>query len=174
VASRREIESLQRFIFSSIEQLLGTLDGLTEAELNWRPPAANANSLYALAVHTLGNAEENIMQTVCGQPRPRDRAGEFAAHGTSPEAVHAQWRDLRGRIEAALAALPPAALDEERDHPRRGRQLPPLPDPRIMPSRTTRPPIAPAAGGKGGRVDRGPHPAPTRRPQPWPSPPPGR
>jgi hypothetical protein len=73
-----EIESFQRFIFGTIDHLVQSLEGLSEAQLNWRPPAADTNSLYAIATHVLGNTEENVLQTVCGQPVrrfPRGGAG---------------------------------------------------------------------------------------------------
>jgi hypothetical protein len=62
----RQVESFQRFIFSTIDNLVQSLEGLTEAQLNWRPAASDTNSLYAIAAHVLGNAEENVLQTVCG------------------------------------------------------------------------------------------------------------
>ena len=66
--ANREIASFHRFISSSLDRLVSLVGELDEAGLNWRPPAPNANCLYALATHTLGNAEENILQTLCGQP----------------------------------------------------------------------------------------------------------
>jgi DinB superfamily len=118
--SQREIESFQRFTFGTIDDLVGSLEGLTAAELNWRPTAPGTNSLYAIATHVLGNAEENVLHTVCGLAVVRSRAAELAASGTTWEPVREQWRDLRERIEAALARLPAGDLDRERPHPRRG------------------------------------------------------
>ena len=108
-----------RYIASSLDRLVAVLDGLDTAELAWRPPAAEANSLYALVVHTLGNAEENLLETLGGQPIGRDRAGEFAAGGDLAT-VTAKWDALRPRLAAMLAALPDGALDATYQHPRRG------------------------------------------------------
>jgi 3-hydroxyisobutyrate dehydrogenase-like beta-hydroxyacid dehydrogenase len=116
----RETESFQRFIFSTIDDLVGSLEGLSEAQLNWRPAAADTNSLYAIVTHVLGNAEENILMTVCGQTVSRSRAAELAARGTSWEPVRDHWRELRTRMAGALAALPAGELDRVRAHPRRG------------------------------------------------------
>jgi hypothetical protein len=116
----REVESYQRFIFGTIDSLVQSLEGLTEAELNWRPAAPDTNSLYAIAAHVLGNAEENVLQTVCGQAVMRSRPAELAARGSTWEPLRDHWRDLRGRIEQALAALPDAELGRSRHHPRRG------------------------------------------------------
>jgi hypothetical protein len=68
----------------------------------------------------LGNAEENVLQTVCGQPVRRSRAAELGAHGVSWEPVRDRWHELRERMAVALAGLPPGDLDRERPHPRRG------------------------------------------------------
>jgi hypothetical protein len=116
----REVESFKRFIYGSIDSIVGYLDGLDEAELNWRPPAPETNSLYAIASHVLGNAEENILGTLCGRPYHRDHPAEFAAKAPTPEPVREQWRALKARIDEALAALPDSELDRERRHPRRG------------------------------------------------------
>jgi hypothetical protein len=78
------------------------------------------NSLYAIVMHVLGNAEENLLGTLCGQPVTRNRPTEFATSGKSAADARSQWAALRSRIERALSELPPDALDRERSHPRRG------------------------------------------------------
>ncbi len=108
-----------RYIASSLDRLVAVIDGLDAADLAWRPPAAEANSLYALVVHTLGNAEENLFETLGGQPIGRDRAGEFAARGDLAT-VTAKWDALRPRLAATLASLPDGALNATYQHPRRG------------------------------------------------------
>lgn len=109
-----------RFIASSLDRLVACLDGLDADDLNWRPPAPGANSLYALATHTLGNSEENILETLGGRAVGRDREAEFAAIGASAGAIAARWRELRAELARTLAALPAGALDTEYAHPRRG------------------------------------------------------
>lgn len=115
-----EVATFWRYIAGSLDRLLGILDGLGEKELNWRPPAEATNSLYALAHHTMANTEENILGTLCGHRIERHRASEFAMSAIAAEPLQSQWRVLRDRLEAALAALPAAALDAPRTHPRRG------------------------------------------------------
>lgn len=120
MAETGEVAAYQRYIFSSIDRLIGCLSGLDERGLTWRPPAEQTNSLYALAVHTLANTEENLLGMLCGQPVARDRDAELAARGRSPREVEDRWRDLRGRLARALSDLPPPRLEEIVPHPRRG------------------------------------------------------
>ena len=114
-----EVDTFWRFIVNSVEHILACLDGLPEEDLNWRP-LENANSLYALATHTMGNVEENILGVLCGQTIHRQREAEFTMRGNSPKFLRQKWNDLQERIKAALDKLPEAELDRQREHPRRG------------------------------------------------------
>jgi hypothetical protein len=117
---RSEVESFQHFIFNTIDAIVGALDGLSAEELNWRPAAPATNSLYAIATHVLGNAEENLLGTLCGQPHGRNYPTEFSAAAPVPDAVRERWADLRERIAKHLTDLTRADLDGARQHPRRG------------------------------------------------------
>jgi len=121
MAQQAEVATFWKAIQSSLDSLLKTLEGLDAEQLNWRPPAPETNSLYALATHTLGNAEELILGILAGQPVHRDRESEFRATGDSAAALAERWSALRGRMDAALAALPDGAPDrDDYQHPRRG------------------------------------------------------
>jgi len=115
-----ELQSFCRFIFGSVDSLIASLEGLNELELNWRPSAPNANSLYAIAMHVLGNTEENILGTLCGLSVKRDRDSEFVATGASPTPLRQKWEDLKKRIGVALMNLSENALNRACSHPRRG------------------------------------------------------
>jgi len=115
-----ETATFWRYIAASIDRLVEILDGLSEAELNWRPPARETNSLFVLATHTIANAEENILATLCGESVRRERSAEFQAQGTTAEPLRQHWASLRKRIEAALPDLPSGALITLRQHPRSG------------------------------------------------------
>jgi hypothetical protein len=117
---RSEVESFQHFIFNTIDSIVGALDGLSAEELNGRPAAPATNSLYAIATHVLGNAEENLLGTLCRQPHGRNYATEFAASAPVPDAVREHWADLRERIAKHLGSLTREELDGAREHPRRG------------------------------------------------------
>jgi hypothetical protein len=116
----KEIESLWRFIRSSVDRLLLCLEGLDETDLNWRP-LDNANSLYVLATHMIANVEANILGVLCLQAVNRHREEEFKARGSSIEPVRQKWHEVQERISTHLAPLSSVDLDKEYMHPRRGR-----------------------------------------------------
>lgn len=116
----RELAAFSGFICRSMDRIVACLAGLDERHLNWRPPAPQTNSLYVLAIHTMANAEENILGTLCRQPIARRRDDEFTVHGTVAADAEAIWRDLRARLNAALDQLDSAELEREHNHPRRG------------------------------------------------------
>lgn len=108
-------------ICRSIERVTDAAEGLGTERLDWRPPAEGANSLYAIAVHVLANARENLLGTLCGHAIPeRTREAEFAASGGSAASLREEWLALRDELEAALGSLDPHALDRVYTHPRRG------------------------------------------------------
>lgn len=117
----RELRAFNLAMRGSLERVIACLEGLSEEQLNWRPPAPETNSLYVLTTHIMGNAEENILGVACGLPVERDRESEFLARGETAEQLIQQARELTARIEGALERLSSAVLDTERDHPRRGR-----------------------------------------------------
>jgi len=116
----REATIFCRYILSSLDRLVQCLDGLDERQLNWQPPAPHANSLYTLVVHTLGNAEENLLLTLYDQPSPRNREQEFMTKGQSADVLVAQWQALRERLQKTLLSLSSDDLGQEHLHPRRG------------------------------------------------------
>ena len=105
-----EVQSLSRQIRSILERVCACLDGLSEAQLNWRPPIGGGNSVYVIATHTLGNARAFVLGIACGQPLERDRPAEFRASGREASDLTAQARRLSDDIETALAELAPSDL----------------------------------------------------------------
>jgi hypothetical protein len=114
-----EVASFWRAIRETVDRLLATLDGLSQDEINWRPAAPEANPLSILAIHTMGNVEENILETLCGQPVNRQRDREFQASGASVAAIQEHWQQLQTRIEWALAPVTTDALAASYKHPGR-------------------------------------------------------
>ena len=116
----QEAATFWRYISSSLDRLVSLALEIDDEGLHWNPPAPNTNSIAALAFHTLGNAEENILGTLCGKPVTRDRAGEFAADERDRAELRERWETLRPRLRGALSALPDERLGETCNHPRRG------------------------------------------------------
>jgi hypothetical protein len=112
----REITKYRDDLLWLLRHVVETLDGLTEAELNWRPPAKDANSLLVLATHTLGASEAHVLGLLAGQQLDRVRASEFAASGGAGP-IKARLDDVTRRLAATLDGLDPAELDRERPTP---------------------------------------------------------
>ncbi len=106
-----EIAAYDTYIRARLERAIACLDGLSEAQLNWRPTVDEGNSVFALAAHTLGNARAWVLGIACGRDVVRDRPGEFAATGESAMRLRADLGRLSAEITEALAALAPAQLD---------------------------------------------------------------
>jgi hypothetical protein len=117
-----EADAFKRYISGSLARIVGCLDGLSESEIDWRPAAAGANSLRDLAVHSIANAEENVIGVAGGAPISRTRADEFSS-GMAVDAIRARLAYLLSRIGSGLDAFSADDLEAARDHPRRG-QLP--------------------------------------------------
>jgi uncharacterized damage-inducible protein DinB len=106
-----EIEVYTHQIQSLLERVLACLEGLSEAQLNWRPPIEGANSAYVIAAHTVGNARAFVLGIACGQDMGRDRPAEFRAAGGHAQMAEGTHR-LSQEIEAALSALDASRLDK--------------------------------------------------------------
>jgi hypothetical protein len=106
-----EISAYAASIDTRFALALACVDGLTAAQLIWRPPAPEANSLWALAMHIAGNARAWICGIAAGAEIGRDRYGEFASSGDDPAALVAQVLETRDAVLAALRAISPEGLD---------------------------------------------------------------
>lgn len=101
------------------DRILAALEGLSCEQANWRP-VEGANSIAVLATHMPANIREVLLGVVMGQPVVRDREAEFESGDRDPEALQSSWVALRTEVIAAFEPLPSAALDDLREHPRRG------------------------------------------------------
>jgi hypothetical protein len=105
-----EIETYSRWIRSLFERVVASLEGLSKAQLNWRPPIEGANSVYVIAAHTLGSARACVLGVACAQDMGRDRPAEFRATGGYAE-IFDETRELLSEMKTALAGLPASALE---------------------------------------------------------------
>ena len=114
--SSREIDLYWHKIRNTLDELVGCLDGLDSDSLNWKP-LDDANSLYALAIHTMYNPRHNLLNVLCGLPVTRDRDAEFMVRGDSAVEIEARWVEIKDQNSDATKELPPTELDRERDYP---------------------------------------------------------
>lgn len=112
-----EIASFWWFTHRSLEGFMDVMDGLSIDELNWRPPAPETNSIYALTAHTLGNVRMHVFRVLLGQSIERDREGELQSVADASNVPIPSWLALRREVEDALAALPADILDRPFAHP---------------------------------------------------------
>ena len=114
-----EIDIYWHKIRDTVDEIVGCLEGLGSDGLDWSP-LDDANSLYVLATHTMGNVRHNMLNGLCGLPVSRDRDAEFVVTGGSAAEIWARWNEIKGRIAASIEGLPPGEADREREHPRYG------------------------------------------------------
>ena len=98
-----------------LAKLREAIEGLDEAQLNWRPSTPEANSVYVIAAHILGNIEAWVLGIAGGQPIERDRPAEFRAEGPEAAPLVARAHQLESQIDQALASLAPATLEQQRE-----------------------------------------------------------
>lgn len=108
---RAELETYAGELRWILDQIVVALDGLTPAQLNWRPATGAANSAWAIASHVVASTRVYALGFGCGREVARDRAAEFAAEGRDVRELIDGVRRLAGEIEATLGALAPSALD---------------------------------------------------------------
>ena len=84
-------------------QVLQTLDGLGAEQLNWKPLAEGANSLYVLATHCIGSEHGWIFEVLGGGEKTRNRPAEFLAHGNDVNAIRERYAQVAQETETLLA-----------------------------------------------------------------------
>lgn len=115
-------DAFSEALVTAIERIIATMNGMDREGINFKPEAGQpTNSVYVLAVHTMGNVEQTVLNVLGGENNPRDRDGEFAAVGESRDWVDERWADLKPRILATLSGLDKEVLAKEYEHPRRGK-----------------------------------------------------
>jgi uncharacterized damage-inducible protein DinB len=82
-------------------------EGLTDDQLNWKPPAQDTNSIGALISHILGAEMFAVVERIGGQSVSRDRSAEFANRVTRDglmqrrAEVERRVRETLGKVTAA-------------------------------------------------------------------------
>ena len=115
----RETDVYWLKISNTVDEIVACLEGVGSDDLDWSP-LDDANSLYVLATHTMGNVRHNLLNGLCGLAISRDRDAEFVVTGGSAADIVAHWNELKSQISDSVEGLPRGEMDRERDHPRYG------------------------------------------------------
>lgn len=84
-------------------------EGLTDDQLNWKPPVKDTNSIGNLMSHILGAEMFSVVERVGGQPVNRDRSAEFADRVTRDGLVQRR-AEVEKRVRETLDKLTAADL----------------------------------------------------------------
>lgn len=84
-------------------------EGLTDDQLNWRPPGHETNTMGNLMSHVMGGQLAGVAERVGGKQVNRNRSAEFANPVTRDSLVQRRT-EVEGYIRDTLEALTPADL----------------------------------------------------------------
>lgn len=111
-APKRELAEMRDRLVREVDRVIGATDGLSAAQLAWKPAAQEANSLLVLAAHTVGAAERHILVNIAGRKPGGTRDEEFASEADIA-GVRARWDMVKRGIVDVLDNLPPGRLDQD-------------------------------------------------------------
>ncbi len=109
----------EQFCFAlrrNMEGVLRIVESVPIEALSWRPPFAGANTMGALAVHSIASSEWWILACVRGDDIPRDRDAEFLATTTAAE-IRQRFEQWYAAVEALIHAQPPEWFGALSRHP---------------------------------------------------------
>ena len=111
-----EIQRYTDWLDSMREAVRQALRGLDADGLNWKPLPSGTNSVYNLAQHCAWVEQWWIGTVLAGAPFPRSWVGDEELEGRGDDAAELLfWLDEAATTSrAALEALEPGALDEQR------------------------------------------------------------
>jgi hypothetical protein len=96
--------------------IVTTLEGVDDAALNRSLDLPEANSMFAIATHTLQSGRWWVLQHAGGQPIERDRAGEFVASGTGEE-LRRGFEGWVAELHGVLDSMPDGEMTRVTDGP---------------------------------------------------------
>lgn len=92
----------------------GSLEGLGEDDLWWRPNPAS-NSIGNLILHLAGNVRQWVVAGIGGAPDTRNREEEFrASGGRGAEDLLKHLEEAMEEVDRVLAGLSVSSLEEKR------------------------------------------------------------
>lgn len=105
------IEAFWNNLSTSLDRIEEVVADCSIEQLNWRPPAPETNSIYAIAVHSLGHLRQGIVGVLGEGSQERDRKAEFRAVATPENVPIPDWDETRRLMESTLARLTPEVLE---------------------------------------------------------------
>lgn len=112
-----ETAAFWKILSDVLDRFSDVMSDLSVDELNWRPDAEGANTIYVLATHTLGNVRWTVREIIGGEQVHRDRESEFQSVATESNVPIPTGTALRDDLERAMVELPAASLDTIYPHP---------------------------------------------------------
>jgi uncharacterized damage-inducible protein DinB len=87
-------------------------EGLTDDQLNRKPPAKDGNSIANLMSHILGAEISLVVERIGGQSVSRDRSAEFT-DPTTRDALLQRRAEVETRVRETLEKLTPTDLERQ-------------------------------------------------------------
>lgn len=111
-----EARTIADFIERIARDLIAQIQDLSDEMLNRPLPLAEANTLFAVATHTVGMGEFWVLALVGGQTLARNRSAEFQAQGTGAALIGRIERWI-GDCHKLLDQLPDQRLNDAAQPP---------------------------------------------------------
>lgn len=102
-------------------EILGALEGLLPAALDWSP-GKGMNSISVMVFHLTGAERYWIGDVVAGEPSGRDRAAEFKVHEVGVDVLKKRLKDNITYARKVLDKLTLQDLETELTSPRDGQK----------------------------------------------------
>lgn len=99
-------EAFLGLVNTALDGMLQRLEELGDDRVNQRPDLPEANSPYIIMAHCVGLTHYWIGRVCGGRPYPRDRDGEFRAHGSLAQMQQAV-RDLQNQLAEDIQRVQP-------------------------------------------------------------------
>jgi len=97
------------------DDMVKAVDGLTDAEINWRHPHLS-NTIGILLRHVAGSERYWIVEVVGGRPIHRRRETEFAGERLEKEPLVDSLRSAQAEVTGIVGKMAPRELTDEVQH----------------------------------------------------------
>src|SRR5579884_2144022 len=105
-----------------VNDILAALQGLSDEQANWRPPADPTNSMYAITAHIIGSTGRWLTKNVAQQEDNSDREAEFRSSGPIAP-LRERLKDATANARKLLTSLPESEFGAPRRFMMGGQQM---------------------------------------------------